>query len=109
MPDYTTVPPCGFDRADGLAGRPGTPTSNAALLSNPPIFNISTLVIEEDPGSPEIERGDQATFRHTFTVDYNTGLTLSAAMPRGGYIRDSRGYIYKILSTNLNSRRGNIA
>jgi hypothetical protein len=109
MPDYTRVPPCGFDRADGIDSRPGTPDPANALLANPQIYNLAGLYLQEDPGSPEIERGDQATFRHTFTVDYQTGLALSSAMPRGGYITDSRGYIYKILSTNLNSRRAHLA
>jgi hypothetical protein len=102
--DYTSFPPTGFDRADGITPRPGTPTNPAARTATPDIYNLGML--EEIPESPEIEMGEQATFRHSFRVDRNTGIGLVIAMPRGAYVRDSAGNIYKILSTNLNYARG---
>jgi hypothetical protein len=63
-------------------------------------------MLEELPESPEIEFGEQATFRHSFKSDQNTDLSLASSMPRGSYMRDSVGNIYKVLSTNLNRQRG---
>lgn len=108
MPDsYDAFPPCGFDWADGEDIRPGTPTAANALLSQPNFTDVGML--EELPESPEIERGEQATFRHTFKVDWVSGVLINQAIGRGQYIVDSNGFLYKVLTCSLQKQKGDIA
>lgn len=113
MPIYdSTLIPSGFDWADGLDGRPGTPTPDGAIAlqsangeTNPLIDD--QVVYEEFPDSPEIERAEQATVVHQFKMDYFTGQIYLSALGRGVYLSDSAGNITKILSSTLKRARGN--
>ena len=104
MPDNlpSTFIPNGLDWADALAGRPGTPTPDDAVITLP-----SDLFFEENSDSPEVELGEQGTIQHRFTCDYNTGVLFLQFLNRGVYLQDSFGNITRILSTRLVKLKGN--
>lgn len=107
MPDYDAFPPHGFDWADGQDIRPGTPSAEQAVLQSPDFTDLGFL--EELPNSPEIERGDQATFRHSYKADWDTAILIISALGRGAYVRDSRGYTFRILTSQVTREKPNIA
>lgn len=85
--------PSGFDRATGLDGLPGTPTPEGAIVNKP-----NTNYFEEEATSPEIERGEQGTFVHSFKCDQATGLAIVEGIPRGTLMTDSLGVTTKVLT-----------
>lgn len=90
----------GFDWADGLAGRNGTPTPAGAIT----IFSSqsdNSQPIEEMPDSPEIERAEQATLTHRFTMSWDEGLNQIQYYGRGTILTDSFGNISKVLSAKI--------
>lgn len=100
-------PPIGIDRCDGLDDRAGTATPDGA------VFDLSTgnvpakvFFCEELPDSPEIERGEQCTCRHTYKVDYNTGISFLQAYGRGSLAVDSGGNVWRLLSATLVYKAG---
>lgn len=97
MADY---PPSCLDRADGSLGV-GTATPSLARQSRPGGF-----FLEEDPNSPSIERGEQATIVHTFNCDESTGQTLIQGLSRGLIQTDNFGNVTRILSALLTRNRG---
>jgi hypothetical protein len=101
--------PNGLDWADGLSGRPGSPTSSKALIIQQSGTAIPGVVIEEAPDSPEIERGEQATIRHRFRMDFLTASIYLAGLGRGVLLQDSFGNISKIQTTTLRRMTGNMA
>lgn len=107
MADFfdSTFLPSGADWADGLDGRPGTPTPDEAELIVPGSF----LQLEEEPTSPDIERGEQGTIQHKFRVDYDNGLVYISALSRGTFMVDSFGNTTKILTARLVKQKGNTA
>lgn len=102
----STVLPNGLDYADGIDGRPGSPSPASAVIWNQASTAVANLIFEEDPDSPEIERAEQATLRHKFTVDWGTGLAYIAVLGRGNLMQDSAGNITKILSSTLTREKG---
>jgi hypothetical protein len=96
-----TFPPTGIDRATGTGDFPGTPNDPNDIVEAPegPFF-------EEDPGSPEIERAEQATFTHTFYCDETTGNDILTSYGRGILFQDTVGNITKLLSSKINHMRG---
>ena len=97
----------GLDWASGVGGLPGvsTPASAVTVLN---ARGNTTFVLDEMPDSPEIERAEQATIRHSFKVDWATGLVLISAFGRGAIMVDSGGNVTKILSTSLKRMRSGI-
>lgn len=95
-----SYPPSCYDRADGLAGRPGTATPPGAVV----IAGPNTL--EEDPESPQIERGDQATIVHQFRAPWETCLAIIATTALGTVQRDSFGNITQVLSAEIQHLKG---
>lgn len=100
------VIPNGLDYADGIDGRPGSPSPASAVIWNQASTAVTNLIFEEDPDSPEIERAEQATLRHKFTVDWGSGLSYIATLGRGNLMQDSTGNITKILSSTLTRDKG---
>lgn len=94
-------PPAGFDRADGTGGHGGTATLFGARVVRP-----STTFFEEDPNSPEIERAEQITARHTFYADPTTAQTVLLGCPRGLLRVDSSGNYWRILSSTMGRQKG---
>lgn len=101
MPLDSTFIPNGIDWADGLEGRPGTPTPDGAIVTLP-----SEVFFEEASDSPEIELGEQGTVQHKFRCDYTTALIFLPSLNRGAYFEDSFGNITRILSTRLVRQKG---
>lgn len=97
--------PCGFDRADGEGGRPGTPAQDGQVLGqyagvaegSDPADNP----IEEAEDSPVVERAEQATLTHTFKMGWNTALTHISTIGRGTIREDSFGNIFLVLSASI--------
>ena len=96
-------PVSGYDRADGLQGRPGT-------VSPPAVVEASQAlrVFEEYPDSPTIERGEVTTIVHRFKVDLTTGQIYIQGLPRGSLSTDTYGNITKLLSATLQYERGDL-
>lgn len=97
------VLPSGLDRADGLLGRPGTPTPAALIKANSygRKSGIANVPTEEFPDSPEIERAEQATFTHRYRMSWNNALTHLATIGRGKIETDSYGNVTKVLSCSV--------
>lgn len=100
-------PTSGLDWATGSGPFPGVPTPVTAISVLNARGNTAT-VFEEMPDSPEIERGEQATLRHSFKCDWDTGKTLLAAIGRGTIFQDSYGNVTKCISSRLKRGRGGI-
>ena len=62
--------------------------------------------LKEKPDSPEIELGEQGLFTHTFDADWTTARSL--VLPRGTFVRDSNGNIFRLLTTKLQHKAGNV-
>jgi len=103
------VIPVGLDSADGVTklpsqpfGSAGTPTIVGTPLptGNYAIFgsNDDGSFLQEQPGSPRIERAEQCTCEHTLEVDKASGLFYWANMPRGTVVSDSAANIWRVLS-----------
>lgn len=108
-----TFPVNGLDWASGLTvddagggstSLPGTqtPFDARAQISNGELG----FIYEERPDSPEIERAEQGTIRHTFKVDEDTGLAMLQGTGRGRFLTDSFGNVSRVLSCRLNHIRG---
>ncbi len=109
MPD--AFPISGLDRADGtltdsLMNVIGTATPAASRQIRTADGN-NIVYYEELPTSPEVERAEQGTIRHTFSVDYaSTGLLLCQTVGRGMFLTDSNGNITRVLSSKLTHDKG---
>ena len=103
------VIPIGTDSADGVTPLPsspyesgGTPTivGTALPTGNVEIWgtNSDGSFLQEQPGSPRVERAEQCTCEHTIKVDKSSGLAFFENMPRGTVVSDTAGNIWRILS-----------
>lgn len=103
---YLGFPVSGLDRATGTNGLVGTATPSGARKIAGNILNPGGLFFEELPGSPTIERGEQATIVHKFVCDLDTGETYLLGLARGQLMTDTHGNTSKILSTSLEYNKG---
>lgn len=106
------VIPVGVDWADGatvLRVQPDGASGSPTIIGTPiPTANIQmyygngTLsdLIQEESGSPEIERSEQCTCRHELKLPYVTGLSYWGVMGRGTMVTDTAGNVWRILSCN---------
>ena len=103
------VIPVGLDSADGVTTLPvqpfgslGTPTivgtplptANYVILG----ANYDGTFLQEQAGSPRIERAEQCTCEHTLEVDKASGLIFFENMPRGTVVSDTGANIWRVLS-----------
>lgn len=104
MPDL----PSGFDRADGLYGRLGTPTPVGAVEADRAgaTMTVDQVGPEELPDSPTIERGEQATISHEYETSWEDGLTRIVGLGRGLLQVDSGGNLTKMLSASIRHVKG---
>lgn len=81
----------GQDRADGLNGRLGTATPAEAIRvqSGGATIDLDDLELQEDPGSPTIERGEQMTVRKTFRGPWTMVRYYLQFLYRGLVVMDS--------------------
>jgi hypothetical protein len=93
--------PNGFDRADGLNGRVGTPVPEGVgqIQSS---AGLNYIPIEELPDSPKVERAEQATIVHQFRMSlYEAGNQIQY-YGRGTILTDSAGNVTRVLSASFN-------
>jgi hypothetical protein len=106
------VIPVGFNWADGSTVLPVQPNGSAGsptIIGTPlPTAQVEMYysgqtsdLIQEESGSPEIERAEQCTCRHELKMPYTTGLQYWSQMGRGTMVTDTGGNIWRILSSNL--------
>jgi len=97
--DPTLWPPVGLDRADGSQSIDGmtigTPTPSGTISVS---GSAGGLFFEEDPDSPEIERGEQCTARHTFQCDPTSAQVILQSFGRGTVVMDTANNVWKILT-----------
>lgn len=103
--------PNGLNWADGLEGRLGTATPAAVIKvqSGNGATDVEDISIEELDDSPEIERAEQATITHRFTMAWNEALTRLQFLGRGTLLEDDYGNITKILSATVKRQKPNTA
>lgn len=101
--------PVGFDVADGLNGRLGTPTPAGAVTVDTAAgtgLTPDNATIEESTDSPVIERAEQATFQKTFTMPWAEAVNRIQFHYRGQVMEDSSGFLYKVLSARAQRQKG---
>jgi len=101
------VLPVGLDSADGETLLPAQPidSGGAPRIVGTPLptadFQIwgtnGGYFVQEQPGSPRIERAEQCTCEHRVKVDKSSGLYYFANMPRGTVVTDTGANIWRIL------------
>jgi len=111
--------PMGFDTADGSTPLPAQPYGagggSRLVGTADPVGMLQVFGdddgtnVQEPPGSPELERVEQATFRHTFRTTYNNALALIEGLGRGTFVSDRGGRIWRILSSNITKGRAGYA
>lgn len=95
-----SIPAMGLDWMDGIGGRLGTPTPDGAVSGAPD----QTTDPEEDPNSPELERAEQGTVRHTQSLSWDDAITYANGLGRGTFVTDSFGNQFRILSTLIHRK-----
>lgn len=104
---FSIYPPNGFDRADGVEGRPGTPTPDGGIGVNTSLGNdAGGYFLEEEPDSPEIERAEQGTIVHKFKCDKATAYALISTIGRGYTLEDSAGNTSRVVNSRLIFSKG---
>ena len=108
--------PVGFDYADGQTPLPaqplgaggaptiiGTPlpTADLQVWSSYGDALLNQVTIQEDSGSPHIERAEQATCSHNLTLSDSAGLFYISVLSRGTMVTDTYGNVWRILSSDL--------
>ena len=105
--------PVGINWADGATVLPvqpnGTFGGTPIIIGTPlPTEQVEmyysgdlTDLIQEESGSPEIERAEQCTCRHELKMPYTDGLQYWSVMGRGVMVTDTAGNIWRILSCNI--------
>jgi hypothetical protein len=105
----TFVIPVGWDSADGVTLLPAQPyqSGGTPLIVGTPLptaqveifggYNDGTF-LEEQPGSPRIERAEQCTCEHTIELAKSDAITLFANLPRGTIVSDTGANIWRVLS-----------
>ena len=103
------VLPVGLDSADGVTvlpvqpiGSGGTPLIIGTKLPTAE-FQIwgsdnDGYFIEEQPGSPRVERAEQCTCEHRLKMDKQSGVYYVQNMPRGTVVTDTGANLWRILS-----------
>lgn len=114
--DYNPLDlPTSRERADGENDRLGTPTPEGAVLVQS-ADGDGAVSVNEDPDSPTVERAEQTTTTHSYTMSWEAAKTQQDNMPRGAifYASDPADDpewtpLYKVLSTRIKHSRGEYA
>lgn len=107
--NFATYPPSTFDRADGSEGQPGTPDTDESYKINPSCpgqCNTNRTFFEEEPDSPEIERGEQGTILHKFRCDPETAKVIISTIGRGYTLTDTNGNTSRVVTSRMTYNRG---
>lgn len=112
--------PVGLDFADGVTNLPGQAGGVPSIVGTPlPTANLQlwnsggqgTLQIEEPPGSPKLERAEQATGAHNLEMSWQQARYYWTLMPRGTVVNDTAANFWRILScecTRTSATRGTL-
>src|ERR1035437_10330853 len=106
------VIPVGVDWADGatvLRVQPNGAGGAPSIVGTPlPTAMVEMYysgawadTIQEESGSPEIERAEQCTCRHSLKLPYQTGLAYWTVMGRGTMVTDTAANVWRGLSCNI--------
>ena len=104
-----------LDRADGSdygAGPVGAPTPAKAITVQSYLEggDPTAYQIQEDVDSPTLERAEQATITKSFhDLSWTEACTRITGLGRGGVLIDKFGNQIRILSSNIQSQRGDKA
>ena len=107
--------PQGIDRADGIGtgtyGGPklGTATTGLSVFTPDGTNTTEAIPLNELPDSPTIERAEQGTCTHKYTLSYSEGLNRLQIYGRGTLVRDSGFNYWRVLSSSLQRMRGDSA
>jgi hypothetical protein len=102
----------GFDRADGLGGRLGTPDPAGAIAADSGGLTgtvEAVATIEEDVDSPTIERAEQGTISHQFRMSWAEAKFRIQLLGRGFVREDSNGNVVKLLSSSIQHQKLGLA
>jgi len=109
--DNPIVLPFGVDYADGVTQLPPNPVGtggNAATVGTADphgdlaqFDNGGNQLIQEDEGSPELERGEQSTCSHSQTMPSYTAWSYLASLARGSFVMDSAQNYWRMLSAKV--------
>lgn len=106
--------PTGRERADGEDGRLGTATPAGAVKIQSADGN-DVISVNEEPDSPIVERAEQKTVTHNYTMSWEAAKTQQDNMPRGAIFYENDDSdpewtpMYKVLSTRIKHARGGSA
>ncbi|HEV2208721.1 MAG TPA: hypothetical protein VG167_08085 [Verrucomicrobiae bacterium] len=103
--------PSGLDWANGLGGLIGTPINPSQIIAMDMtgLIDIESKTPEELPDSPEIERAEQATLTHRFSLPWGVALQKLIEYGRGTLLQDSSGNVTKVLSCKVQRQPGGLA
>lgn len=107
-PDDIASLPIGYDRADGTGDFLGTPTQGLVVTAPDGVDTIDDVPLNETPDSPIMERAEQETVTHTYTTSWENAKERYDIMPRGTLTQDSKGNLFRILSTSIQHLRGDV-
>ena len=104
--------PAGLDRADGvprtipgtqLTVTHGTATPDGAIMVQTPggTNTAESIPLEEMPDSPQLERAEQATITHRYTMSYERAVNEIQFLGRGTVRVDSYGFYWKVVSATI--------
>ena len=101
----------GLDRSDGSSGQLGTATPAGTVRVQSPggNTNINSIPLNENPDSPTIERAEQATLSHEFTLSWAEAFNRIRFLSRGQVSIDSYGNYTKLLSASVQHQKGGTA
>lgn len=101
----------GIDRGLGISVpvSPYTPGGSTGVVGTAPpaaatIYtdvNNATVTLQEDVGSPVIERGVQCTAQHTFKCTYSQGVSILGQLGMGTIVVDSAGLFWRVLTATV--------
>lgn len=115
--------PTGFQRADGVDVIYGTGNKPESLakIKSASVSGESTIALEETPDSPVLERAEQMTATHKYTMSWSAAVTALARLHRGQLYRAAatavedpftsgvdETSIFKVLSAKITHGAGNV-
>ena len=101
--------PKGINRADGLGGRLGIATVGRVVNTPDGGNTPDSIPINELPDSPTIERAEQGTVTHKYSMSYTEALNRCAIYGRGTMVVDEAANYWRVLSSTVQYVRGDSA
>jgi hypothetical protein len=114
MATITAELPVGFARADGgVTSALGTQTQDGQIVvTHPAGSGIDKIPLEEHKDSPSIERGEQATFKHRWRMEWNEALLRLSGLGRGTVRQGTwmgLPILFRVLTAGVDRETGGMA